>query len=651
MATRSLANRNNFVQWWEPDTDLLLSELQANGLPGTKSEYNYLDIPVALDSALEFDTANGDLNSCVKISDTLFMNVWNTVPDFGQAGLFSVSASGVIAVVGSISGFNPGTTASLSLIKIVDGFAAVFYSDGTNIKGRIITYSDAGGVLSYGTVQTLYTGTSTDYVSAVKIDDTHAWLFWSGSDEDGFTRIFSMNTGTDAITGLDSVLEFNTTEATLNSAVLLDYKHAVNIWKRTSDGLIQMFSRDDSYVITASSAAQEFDGGGNFELGKIIKVNETKLACFWQGTGNDGFAELFSYSVVDGTIDISFGTQLEFDINQGGENSPVLLDGNHIINFWEGVDSDAFTAVFEIDGANLIQLGRTLEYDTNNFWNSAILLNTTQVVNCYQGVGGDGFARAFNIRSARKNFTSLYSNIENPSVLWVQGERFNWYANLDNLATNGNFASWSCLIINTDDFTEVGAFTVTKDVVSGASFRFYAESSIPSFLTAGNCYRMLIVDTTDNKVLYISNEFLAADYINERTTKQIEYRNGKDILNFDYETLTTFKNKFRVKLVIRQPLPQTVSDGYVLVSGAFQEVETTSGQTEEFISEWYNKEDHEAFNAFTIHNIITAKVDGINVSYLRSEGEYAPDWQGNYPLSEGIIRMQRTALYKSSKAI
>ena len=60
---------------------------------------------------------------------------------------------------------------------------------------------------------------------------------------------------------------------------------------------------------------------------------------------------------------------------------------------------------------------------------------------------------------------------------------------------------------------------------------------------------------------------------------------------------------------------------------------------------------HQGFNNATIHNQFNIVVDGDFHIYERGEeANYDIEWAGNYPLAEGVIRLQRNDTYKSSEA-
>ena len=193
--------------------------------------------------------------------------------------------------------------------------------------------------------------------------------------------------------------------------------------------------------------------------------------------------------------------------------------------------------------------------------------------------------------------------------------------------------------------------TLTKDIISGSSYRFYSSFVVPINLTAGACYYLAVVDATDSTVKYLSNKLIASNSI-KSNMKLIRYRNDKNILNFNYESLSTLYNQFVIELAVIQSQYPTTRIGYDLVSGAFKEVRSTAGVNKKFITRSYNSDNHEAFNAATIHNTYQISEDGDWTTYTRTDdADYSVDWVDEFELAHGEITLQKDTTFASSKAI
>lgn len=243
-----------------------------------------------------------------------------------------------------------------------------------------------------------------------------------------------------------------------------------------------------------------------------------------------------------------------------------------------------------------------------------------------------------------------YDNVENIIVNLIAGEEFAFYANLGALEADTNFANWHLDLVD-DQFNAVvlDVGVLTKDIISGDSYRFYSEFDIPFGLTDGKCYRLIVRDETYDQIKYISN-LLKYSTI-EDYTFYVQYRNNKNILNFNYEGLPDFKNKFRISLQKRQPQQDVTSIGYELIDGSFNPVRYVKGKQFEFITLWYDEFDHDAFNTATIHSSFQIIDTAEFVQYVRGDEQYSIDWNENYPLAEGTIRLQRKDSYSSNKTL
>ncbi len=247
-----------------------------------------------------------------------------------------------------------------------------------------------------------------------------------------------------------------------------------------------------------------------------------------------------------------------------------------------------------------------------------------------------------------------YDDLTNFSVNFICGDSFSFYANLDTLQNTTSSLRLDLIDVDGDNtFIQGIVPTLTKDIISGSDYRFYADSeSIPIGCPVG-CFRFAVIQVTTGAALYYSNVF----QINSTSaffTKKIRYRNPIDILNFNYEDLTTFKNEVRIRLVNRNPSYPIDRIGYELIDGSFNPVRSTSGMEYEFITENYNDLDHEAWNAATIQTLeVFNETNGTWETFKRgAEASYEVEWQNNnYPFADGSINLEQVDTYNSSKNV
>jgi len=174
----------------------------------------------------------------------------------------------------------------------------------------------------------------------------------------------------------------------------------------------------------------------------------------------------------------------------------------------------------------------------------------------------------------------------------AQTDRISFYVNLSTLENNVNFSNWIVHLVHADTYTiaDPTIVTLTKDTISGTSYRFYADPWIVDDSLPAGCYRIVIIDSVTSNVLYISNilECLIDAQARDETIL-VRYRNAKNIQNFNYETLTSYYNTCRVRLLGRQPGRQITTEGYNTVDGSFQRIRTSLIKTVKFIAIWLDE--------------------------------------------------------------
>lgn len=234
-------------------------------------------------SVVEYSTDDGRYPTSVLMDSTHILNVWQASAGFdGFAAIFTVNTgTGSISLTGTRFEFNTsdysfGNVVKLSATKAVvfyagvdsDGYATVLdintstwavtaagatfeFRDAGNIRGNsIVVMDDAGSpmrvvngwndsdagdseiqsfsintstwaVTAFGTLLDLSTSGATENyaVTAQKVDDTHALVFYEGASANGFARVLTYNAGTGALTATANELNFETNAFQFSSSV------------------------------------------------------------------------------------------------------------------------------------------------------------------------------------------------------------------------------------------------------------------------------------------------------------------------------------------------------------------------------------------------------------------------------------------------
>jgi hypothetical protein len=142
----------------------------------------------------------------------------------------------------------------------------------------------------------------------------------------------------------------------------------------------------------------------------------------------------------------------------------------------------------------------------------------------------------------------------------AEADELLYYYNGD-LITDTTFSDWRVALLHTD--SNIVAYnnivTLTQDIITGSQFRWYFEWTVPVLVEG--CYRLVVYNSTDSSIKFISETLL--QFVEDTTdTSIIKYRNEVNIQNFNYETLTTWYNQYRLFFKRRAPQRQKNTIGY-----------------------------------------------------------------------------------------
>ena len=125
-----------------------------------------------------------------------------------------------------------------------------------------------------------------------------------------------------------------------------------------------------------------------------------------------------------------------------------------------------------------------------------------------------------------------------------------------------------------------------------------------------------------------------------------------NILNYNYETLTSFKNILRIPLIQRKPLTPKTQIGISKVTGRFKSVRNQLGKSWEFVTGWFDGDAAEAWCSALIHGTFEIKIDNVWTQFnLGEESEVTQEFQEDYPLIETSVRLEETAKASSNKTV
>ena len=235
---------------------------------------------------------------------------------------------------------------------------------------------------------------------------------------------------------------------------------------------------------------------------------------------------------------------------------------------------------------------------------------------------------------------------------YVIGSTYAFYNNSTELEDNVNFNYWAFDLVQADTFQVVyeDITTLSKDIISGTDYRWYADDfQFPTVETG--CYRFVILDLADsNNVLYMSDEIEVVD--SDDGLIYVNFRNAKNILNYNYEVLTEFYNRTHIEMFYRKPLRPTSTQGYTLSGGSFKRVRTLLTKSFEFITGWFDQKEHDAMQEMIIHSELNIAIDGnFKLMNLPEGNEYLLEWEENYEFIQASTRLQVDDRSSSNKAL
>ena len=229
-------------------------------------------------------------------------------------------------------------------------------------------------------------------------------------------------------------------------------------------------------------------------------------------------------------------------------------------------------------------------------------------------------------------------------------DEYTFYSNLDTLENNANFDSWECSLYHADSFVKCveNIVNLTKDTISASGYKFYGTFITPNI--PNGCYYLIITDTVDSdNVLYLSNKLEVVSSTTD--TYLIRYRNNQNILNFNYANLTSFKNKFRVPFIKRQPLNTLTTEGYDLINGNYKRVRTERVKTLELVTDYLDEDGHDAFQTALFHSDIEVFYDNKWNQYILADSSYEPEWSEQFEVSQATVRVEIANRSSTNKAV
>lgn len=291
-------------------------------------------------SVLEFDPGNNAENKAILINSTQILNVWSGVNNDGFAAIFTVS--GTTPAVGSLYEFDTSEGKGFSLAQIDATHVICFYSGPSN-DGIATVFAISGTTITEPGSPTTYQTGFTFTNSCVALGDGTHFVNLIGGQGD--IQCFEVNTGTWAITALDSPVNVSSLIIVPNLLSCEDGEHVLAVYQNNSSRLeAQAFEVDlGTFAITPAGTGAVINN--DFAPNEIAAVGfgdgEHFVIFYNRNTADTGFVQMIE---VDGTtFDVSLvGAVISgYDFGDPGSVAPIAYDSHKVIGVWANEAEDS----------------------------------------------------------------------------------------------------------------------------------------------------------------------------------------------------------------------------------------------------------------------------------------------------------------------
>lgn len=151
-----------------------------------------------------------------------------------------------------------------------------------------------------------------------------------------------------------------------------------------------------------------------------------------------------------------------------------------------------------------------------------------------------------------------------------------WYANLENPIDDAGFSNFRLGIIEVGETVPAQIINITKDVISGSDYRFYATITPDFGLKKNTCYRLVIYDISDDSLIYTQPgtiQFITVEDLDSYAL--LEFRHSSNLDNYNYQA-GFFAGKYNS---IFLDMNQT-GDGFEYVDKSYRELSTGKLRTQ-----------------------------------------------------------------------
>lgn len=245
--------------------------------------------------------------------------------------------------------------------------------------------------------------------TAVSLNASKAINFFSASGLKA--RVFDLNVATGQISALGPSINLESNSYSHYSIVRLDATHVILFYSQ----YCKVFEINlSSGGITANQSG--FFVFDNLGIGwnSAVLLDSDHVLNFWNainytnGNSKDGSCQIFNINKSTGGVS-PIGNKFIFNNHLTSVNSAVKVDANHVMNFWyDGGSASAMCQIlnYNISTGAISGVGSPFQFDNTTRDNSAFLIDPTHVMIFWNG-NGTGYCQILEIDISSGSITPL----------------------------------------------------------------------------------------------------------------------------------------------------------------------------------------------------------------------------------------------------
>lgn len=365
----------------------------------------YLDWEVSLcGDPVEFAAVNMQYPAAIRIDDTHILAVWSGANNDGFARVLEVTEDGVTALGTGAYEFDTVDAQYCAVCETGDPlhFLIAWSGPGADGYAQVLVVDDEDDYEVTAANSALEFATTTGlYPSVVNMDDENFLIAWAGAAFDGFATVLVVDDADWSITAPGNYLEHNTVFGGHNSLVKLDSTHAYLSFTGHDDEAYGKVLQISGTTTSQPGSSYTLSGTSDGYDTESAKVSDSKFLSLWRnGTTDDGHAIVVDIDSSSNYDASAAGSELEFDTaNAWSIGLSTIREGEAYLVFYNDSSNGYVARSWTIDGSfNITQELSKLIVDatTKSVTYQSCVVRLTETLHCAIFADGDddGWAQA-----------------------------------------------------------------------------------------------------------------------------------------------------------------------------------------------------------------------------------------------------------------